>query len=88
MLHGFPPITTGMRSISGFIALPLTRISAMTVYWPVGSLPSSSIAKRQIFLRKRDADERDPAAGVHHHVPALRGGVFTNRGIDEPALSG
>jgi hypothetical protein len=21
-LHGFPPITTGMRSISGFIALP------------------------------------------------------------------
>jgi hypothetical protein len=43
-LHGFPPITTGMRSISGFIALPLTtRISAITVYWPAGSLPSSSI---------------------------------------------
>jgi hypothetical protein len=38
-----PPTTSGIRWICGFIALPLTMISAMTVYRPGGSLPSNSI---------------------------------------------
>src|SRR6516162_792124 len=40
--------------------------------------------KRQVFRWKGDAGECDPAVGVHHHVPALRGGTFANRRIDEP----
>jgi hypothetical protein len=31
-LHGFLPITTGIHLISKFMALPLTRTSAMTAY--------------------------------------------------------
>src|SRR6266446_8755260 len=40
--------------------------------------------KCQIFPRKRDADECDPAVGVQYQVPAFRCGAFANRCIDEP----
>src|SRR5262244_2429778 len=42
-LHGVAAIIAGIRLISEFIALPLMMISAMTVYWPAGGLPSSLI---------------------------------------------
>jgi len=42
-LHGVAPIIAGIRLISEFTALPLIMISAMTVYRPAGSLPSSLI---------------------------------------------
>jgi hypothetical protein len=56
----------------------------MAVYRPADSLPSSSIAKRQVLPWKGDVGERDPAVVVHHEVPAFRGGPFANRFIDEP----
>src|SRR5215469_14086116 len=40
--------------------------------------------KRQIFCWNGYAGKRDLAAGVHHHVPAFRGGAFANRHIGEP----
>jgi len=58
----------------------------MTVlYWPTGSLPSSSDRNLRSSLGKRDADECDPAVGVHNHVPGIRGGaVLRNRASKPP----